>query len=221
MADEMSDPSTSVLESRDHRIADIRRGRRLELFTLGWNVLEATVAIAAGVIAGSIALVGFGVDSVIESLSSIVMLWRLSPHPLAEQRERLSLRLVGISFLILAGYVAFEAWQSFVRQEPPDASAVGIVLAMLSLVVMPVLARAKRRVAARLASAALVADSRQTDFCASLSAILLAGLALNALWGWWWADPAAAMLMVPVMAFEGWQALRGKTCDDCHARVNL
>ncbi len=198
------------------RKADTRSGRRLEYFTLGWNVTEAAVAIAAGIVAGSIALLGFGADSVIESLSSIVLLWRLQWHEADERRERLALRLVGACFLILATYVALDASHSLLRRELPDTSFVGIALAVVSLIVMPLLARAKRRVAARLDSAALAADSRQTDLCAFLSAILLGGLALNAAFGWWWADPVAALVMVPIIIREGVQALRGEVCADCH-----
>ena len=197
------------------RAADAARGRRLEYFTVGWNVIEAAVAIGAGVKAGSIALVGFGVDSVIESLSGAVLLWRLQAHEADEKRERRALKLVGGTFFVLAAYVAFEAGRDLLRREEPATSLVGIGLAVASLIIMPVLARAKRRVAARLDSRALAADSRQTDLCAWLSAILLGGLGLNALWGWWWADPAAALVMVPIIAREGVQALRGETCDDC------
>ncbi len=198
------------------RERDTRSGRRLEYFTLGWNVTEAAVAVTAGVLAGSVALVSFGADSVIESLSSLVLLWRLQPHEPDENRERLALRLVGVCFLVLAAYVAFDAAHSLVRREQPETTFVGIGLAVVSLVVMPILARAKRHVAARLNSAALAADSRQTDLCAYLSAILLGGLALNAAFGWWWADPVAALIMVPIIIREGRQALRGVVCDDCH-----
>lgn len=198
------------------READTRRGRQLEYFTVGWNVTEAAVAIGAGLLAGSIALIGFGVDSVIESLSGLVLLWRLRSHEADERRERLALRLVGVSFLILAAYVAYDAAHTLIRRELPDASFVGIGLSIVSLIVMPLLARAKRRVAARLDSAALAADSRQTDLCAYLSAILLGGLVLNAALGWWWADPVAALIMVPIIVREGRQALRGEVCSDCH-----
>lgn len=198
------------------READTRGGRRLEWFTLGWNVTEAVVSIVAGILAGSVALVGFGADSIVESLSGLVLLWRLQSHEADEHRERLALRLVGVCFLILAAYVAFDAAGSLLRREAPDASWVGIGLAVASLIVMPLLARAKRRVAARLDSPALVADSRQTDLCAYLSAILLGGLALNAALAWWWADPVAALLMVPIIIREGVQALRGEVCADCH-----
>lgn len=188
----------------------------MEYFTLGWNVTEAAVAITAGLFAGSIALVGFGADSVVESLSSLILLWHFRSHEHDERRERLALRLVGACFLILAAYVAYDAAHTLIRHEPPEASWVGVALSILSLIVMPLLARAKRRVAARLNSAALAADSRQTDLCAYLSAILLGGLVLNAAWGWWWADPAAALVMVPIILREGVQAMRGQLCNDCH-----
>lgn len=165
--------------------------------------------------AGSIALVGFGFDSVIESLSGATLLWRLRDGEKGEQRERAALKIVGVSFLLLAGYVAFDAAKSLIQRQPPEASYVGIGLALLSLAVMPLLARKKRRVAAQLNSRALQADSRQTDLCAYLSAILIGGLLLNALFGWWWADSLAALVMVPIIAKEGFTALKGETCSDC------
>ncbi len=188
-------------------------GLRLEWATLGWNVIEAVVAVWAGVAAASIALVGFGLDSVIECLSGAALIWRLSGHAADERRERVALRMVGWSFLILAAYVAFDAVGALIRHEEPDAGLPGIVIASLSLVVMPLLARAKRGVARRMASAAMTADARQTDICAYLSAILLVGLALNATLGWRWGDPVAALLMTPIIAREGVMALRGKTCS--------
>jgi divalent metal cation (Fe/Co/Zn/Cd) transporter len=201
------------------RVGLIRRGRRLEYLTIGWNLVEAAVAVGAGLVAGSAALVGFGFDSLIESTSGGALLWRLSSDEDSERREKIALRLVGASFLLLAAYVAFDAGKSLIYGEPPDESYAGIALAAVSLAVMPVLARAKRRVAAGLGSRALQADSRQTDICAYLSAILLGGLLLNALFGWWWADPAAALVMVPIIVKEGVEALRGETCCDegaCH-----
>jgi divalent metal cation (Fe/Co/Zn/Cd) transporter len=210
----MTDPSAITAEDvRAGRARDARQGRLLEYITLGWNVIEAVVAVAAGLAAGSVALVGFGIDSVIESLSGGVLLWRLRHHEQDEARERLALKLVGVSFLVLASYIALDAGWSLYTREVPEASVVGIVIAALSLVVMPVLARAKSRVAGRLNSRALHADSRQTDLCAYLSAILLGGLLLNALLGWWWADPVAALVMVPIIAREGVLALRGERCD--------
>ena len=155
------------------------------------------------------------------SLRERRLLWRLqldAPEK-RERAERIALKIVGASFLALAAYVAFDAVKSLLMREPPEASHVGIALAALSLVVMPVLARAKRSVAAKLNSRALQADSRQTDICAYLSAILLGGLTLNALFGWWWADPVAALSMTPIIVREGVGALRGETCCDegaCH-----
>jgi divalent metal cation (Fe/Co/Zn/Cd) transporter len=195
------------------RAAQVRRGLRLEYFTVGYNSLEAVIALVSGAIAGSIALTGFGVDSVIEVSSGAALIWRLHSDARDRERiERLTLRLVGASFVALAGYVGYESIASLALREAPDRSLPGILLAAVSVVVMPLLARAKRRVAARISSAALTADARQTDFCAWLSAILLAGLVLNALLGWWWADPLAALAMVPIIAREGAAALRGKTC---------
>lgn len=205
--------NAEVLNQNILRDESVKRGRRLEYLTIVWNSLEGILAVSAGIMAGSIALVGFGVDSVIEVSSGAIILWRLVS---GEHREQIALRLVGISFLALAAYVAFDAAKSLVYREAPEASYIGIAIAALSLVVMPVLARAKRKIAAALNSRAMRADSRQTDLCAYLSAILLGGLVLNAMFGWWWADPVAALIMVPIIAKEGVDALRGETCDDCH-----
>jgi len=197
----------------------VKRGRTLEYLTIIWNLLEGVISVGVGLLAGSIALVGFGFDSFIESLSGGALLWRLHLDA-PERRERaeyVALKLVGISFLLLAAYVAFDAIKSLVRREPPEASYIGITIAALSLVMMPFLARAKRKVAATINSRAMKADSRQTDICAYLAAILLGGLLLNALVGWWWADPVSALVMTPIIAKEGIEALRGETCDDdCH-----
>jgi divalent metal cation (Fe/Co/Zn/Cd) transporter len=195
----------------------IRRALRLEYLTVGWNSLEAIIAIAAGILAGSIALIGFGLDSIIETSSGIVLLWRLRADVDPQRRERaerLALKLVGVSLIALAAYVTVEAARNLWSQDAPDESPVGIALAALSLIVMPLLARAKRRVASQISSSALHADSRQTIICAYLSAILLGGLLLNALLGWWWADPLAALAMAPFIAREGTDALRGRTCCD-------
>ncbi len=200
----------------DVRAAAMRRGRNLEYLTIGWNSLEAVAAIGAGVLAGSIALVGFGIDSVIEVSSGAIILWRLFS---GEHREKLALKLVGISLLGLSAYVGFDAVKSLILRDTPETSYIGIAIAALSLVVMPLLARAKRNVAAHLNSRAMMADSKQTDICAYLSAILLGGLLLNAVFGWWWADPVAAVVMLPIIVKEGIGALRGKTCCDgsaCH-----
>ncbi len=191
-----------------------QKGRNLEYLTIGWNSLEAVAAIIAGLIAGSIALVGFGFDSIIEVSSGAIILWRLVS---GEHREKLALKLVGISLFALAAYVGFDAVKSLVFRESPETSYIGIFIAALSLVVMPLLARAKRSVASQLNSRAMLADSKQTDICAYLSAILLVGLILNAGFGWWWADPLAALIMIPIIIKEGIEALRGETCrDSCH-----
>ena len=171
----------------------------------------------AGFMAGSVALIGFGFDSVIEVTSGMALIWRLGSVEHGEKREAIALRIVGACFVILAVYVGYDGLRSLLLREAPARSVPGILLAAVSLVVMPVLARAKRRVAGRIASAALTADARQTEFCTYLSAILLGGLLLNALLGWWWADPVAALVMVPIIAKEGSDALRGKTCcAECH-----
>ena len=192
---------------------DLRRARRLEFFTLGWNLIEALVSVLAGALAGSVALVGFGVDSLIESASGATLLWRLQDG--GEARERLSQRLVGVSFLLLAGYVGIESARALIEREPPEATLPGILIAALSLLVMPWLARQKRMLAGRIDSGALAADSRQTSLCAWLSAILLVGLAMNAFFGWWWADPVAGLLMVPIILREAYDGLRGRACA-CH-----
>jgi len=203
------------------RQAVVRRGQRLTWATIGYNCLEAVLSIGAGIVAGSVALVGFGLDSVIEVSSSIAGLWRLHSDASPARRhraERIALRVIGACFVLLAVYVLADASRALIEHSRPSESAVGIAIAAASLVVMPLLARAKRRVAARLSSSALTAEARQTDFCMYLSAILLAGLALNALLGWWWADPIAALAMVPILTAEGVTALRGRTpCADCGA----
>jgi divalent metal cation (Fe/Co/Zn/Cd) transporter len=203
--------STEIVSEDYPSAAIVGRGRRLEYLTIGWNSLEAIIAIGAGLVAGSIALVGFGIDSVIEVSSGAVLLWRLIS---GEHREQLALKLVGGSFLALAAYVATDAVMTLWSGEAPEKSYVGISIAILSLIVMPLLASAKRKVASSIQSQAMHADSRQTDICAYLSAILVAGLGLNALFGWWWADPLAALAMVPIIAKEGIEALRGDTCCD-------
>lgn len=195
----------------------VARGRRLEYLTVAWNSLEAIVSIVAGIFAGSIALVGFGLDSVIETSSGAALLWRLShanerSADRRERAERIALRIVGASFLALAAYVGVEAAKDLWTRAVPERSIPGIVIATLSLIAMPMLARAKRKVAQTLNSRALKADSRQTDLCAYLSAILLGGLLLNFLLGWWWADPVAGLIMVPIIVREGIEALKGDPC---------
>lgn len=176
-----------------------KRGKLLEYFTIGWNLLEGLIAVGAGIIAGSLSLVGFGVDSFIESTSGAALLWRLrvDDEETRERREQIALRLVGASFLLLAAYVAYDSITTLIWRELPERSYLGITLLVISLIVMPILARSKRRVAAQIKSRALEADSRQTDLCVYLSAISLGGRALNAAFGWWWADPIAALGFVP------------------------
>ena len=205
------------MESALDRQAVARRGKQLEYFTIAWNSLEGLVAVVAGALAGSISLVGFGVDSFIEVTSGAVLLWRMSVDAdvrKRERREKLSLRIVGACFLALAAYVGYESISDLVSRKSPAHSIPGIVLACVSLVVMPLLSRAKKKVSNELGSVAMHADAKQTDFCVYLSVILLLGLLLNAALGWWWADPVAALTMVPLIAKEGAQATRGDTCCD-------
>jgi len=197
------------------RAATARHGRRLEYFTIVWNGLEGIVAFAAGAAAGSISLVGFGIDSFIEVTSGAALLWRMSvdgDSRRRERNERLALRIVGLCFLVLAAYVSYEALRDLTQHAAPEHSIPGIILAGVSLVAMPLLSRAKRRVGAALGSEAMHADAKQTEFCTYLSAILLGGLLMNFLFGAWWADPIAALIMVPVMAKEGIEGIRSKAC---------
>jgi divalent metal cation (Fe/Co/Zn/Cd) transporter len=192
-----------------------QRGRHLEYFTIAWNSLEGLVAVVAGALAGSISLVGFGVDSFIEVTSGSVLLWRMSVDADVRKRQRnetLSLRIVGVCFIALAAYVGYESISDLISKKPSEHSITGIILACVSLVVMPLLSHAKKKIGTELGSAAMHADAKQADFCVYLSAILLLGLLLNAALGWWWADPAAALIMVPIIAKEGIDGTRAKTC---------
>lgn len=195
----------------------VRRGLRLNYLTIAYNTVEAIVSLAAGLIAGSVALVGFGVDSGIEVTASVAAQWRLRADldPVRRERvEHVTHRVIGVSFLALAVYVAVESVKTLWEREAPEASTVGLVILGLSVLIMPVLARAKRRVARALESRALEADAAQTSLCAYLSVIALAGVTLNAAFGWWWADPVAALAMVPIIANEGIEGLRGDSCHD-------
>jgi divalent metal cation (Fe/Co/Zn/Cd) transporter len=167
-------------------------------------------------VSGSVALVGFGLDSVIEVTASGAAQWRLRADLDAARREgveRTTLRIIGWSFLALAAYVTLDSANALLRREPPERSVVGLVLLALSAVVMPVLARAKRRVARAMSSRALEADAMQTSLCAYLSVIALGGVALNAALGWWWADPVAALAMVPIIAREGVEGVKARGCE--------
>ena len=197
------------------RASSVTAGRRLQYLTIAWNSVECIVALIAGFLAGSVALVGFGFDSAIEVISSLAALWRLRrdhDEGRREASERYTTRVIGACFLLLAGYVLVNAAEVLVRGELPDRSVAGLVLAALSLIVMALLVHYKRRIATQLGSGALEAEARQTRVCAFLSAILLAGLGLNAWLGWWWADPVAGLAMIPLIGWEGWQALTGRTC---------
>lgn len=189
-----------------------RRAVMLAWATVIWNVIEAVVAIATGIRAGSLALVGFGLDSTIEVGSAAVILWQFAG--VDEERERRALRLIGVSFFALAAYVSIQAVIDLTNASEPDISIAGICLACVSLVVMPVLAVAKRGTGQQLGSATVTADSRQTWLCTYLSAVLLAGLVLNAALGWWWADPLAGLVIAGLALREGREAWVGDACCD-------
>ena len=199
------------------RAAQLRRGLQLEYLTVGWNVVEGLVAVGAALAAGSVALLGFGLDSFVETISGLVLMWRLRAElggtldeAAVESVERRAERLVGMSFLLLAAYITFDAVTTLVAQEKPEASPVGIALTAVSIGVMLWLARAKRRVADTLGSRALAADAEQTEACWYLSVVVLVGIGLNAALGWWWADPVAALGVVILLLREGLEALRGE-----------
>lgn len=191
-----------------------RRAQWLAAASVAYNGVEAVVAITAGVVAGSVALVGFGLDSVVEVSSGLIVLWQFR-HALPESRERVALRLMALAFFGLAGYVSFESVRTLAAGHQPEHSPVGIALAAVSLLVMPWLSWAQRRTGRRLGSASVVADSSQTLLCTYLSAVLLAGLVLNSTLGWWWADPVAGLVIAAVAVREGREAWRGDGCCPC------
>ena len=202
------------------RTGALRRGRKLEYLTICWNLFEGVVAIVAGWLAGSISLMGFGIDSFVEVVSGAAVLWRITVDSEVERRElneKRALKVVGACFLILSAYIAYESVMDLWSKTAPEHSVPGIILACASLVVMPMRSRAKFKLGAALRSAAMNADAKQARFCTYLSGILLSGLLLNALWGWWWADPLAALLMVPIIANEGIENLKGNHCQNCGA----
>jgi divalent metal cation (Fe/Co/Zn/Cd) transporter len=191
-----------------------RLGRRAQLLagiSVGYNLVEAAVAITAGLVAGSVALVGFGLDSAVEVSSGLIILWQFR-HRMPEQREEQALRLMAIAFFALAAYVAFESVRALVGSDDPDPSPVGVAIAATSLLVMPFLSWAQRRTGKALGSNAVVADSTQTLLCTYLSAVLLAGLLLNLTLGWSWADPIAGLVIAAVAVKEGREAWRGEGC---------
>lgn len=197
----------------------VRRGLRLNWVTLSYNVLEAIFALLTGILAGSVALVGFGIDSVIEVTASGAAQWRLRADGDRERRanaEHLAVRIVGWCFLALALYIVIDSGKTLWRRERPDPTVPGMIVLALSALVMPLLARAKGRVASALSSRALRADATQTSLCAYLSVIALAGVGLNTLVGWWWADPLAALCLLPIIVREGMDGVRGEdACTEC------
>ena len=202
--------NTAVVDRSRRRLLG-RRAQLLAGASVSYNVIEAVVSIAAGVVAGSVALVGFGLDSLVEVSSGVVILWQFR-HRLPETRERQALRLIALSFFALAGYVAVESARSLLGVGEAAPSPVGIVIASASLIVMPFLSWAQRRTGRELGSGSVVADSKQTLLCTYLSVVLLAGLVLNATLGWSWADPLAGLVIAGVAAREGLQAWRGESC---------
>ncbi len=203
--------TTSAAHDTDERRRLGRRAQLLAAASVSYNLVEAVIAVTAGLVAGSVALVGFGLDSMVEVSSGLIILWQFR-HPLPESRERAALRLMAVSFFALAAYVGFESVRALVSGHAPDASPVGIALAAASLLVMPFLSWAQRRTGRALGSNAVVADSTQTLLCTYLSAVLLVGLVLNATLGWSWADPLAGLVIAVVAAKEGREAWRGEGC---------
>ena len=197
----------------ERRITLHRRALWLEYVTVGWNTVEAVVAIGAGSIAGSVALIGFGADSTIEVISAVGLLWRLrraGPHATVSEEgaaEKRALYVVATTFFLLAFYITWEAVMSLISREEPLTSPVGIILAVLSLAIMPTLAIVKQRVGKEMGSRALVADSKETWVCSYLSLTLLLGVGASAVAGWWWADPVGALAMLPVIIWQGWETL--------------
>ena len=202
----------------DERAALVRRGLRLNYATLAYNTLEATASLLVGVLAGSVALTGFGIDSLIELTASGAAQWRLRADLDAARRmvvERTTLTVIGWSFIALAAYISYDSVRTLWLRSEPARSGLGVAVLAASVVVMPLLARAKRRVARELDSRVLASEAMQTSLCGYLSAIALCGVALNVALGWWWADPVAALVMVPIIGREGIEGLRGERCDDC------
>jgi divalent metal cation (Fe/Co/Zn/Cd) transporter len=196
-----------------------RRAQLLAAASVSYNVIEAVIAITAGLVAGSIALVGFGLDSIVEVSSGLIILWQFR-HPLPESRERRALRLMALSFFALAAYVTFESVRALATGHDAEPSPVGIGLAAASLLIMPFLSWAQRRTGRSLGSNAVVADSTQTLLCTYLSAVLLAGLVLNATLGWSWADPIAGLVIAAVAVREGLEAGRGDGCACAPALID-
>jgi divalent metal cation (Fe/Co/Zn/Cd) transporter len=197
-----------------HRL--IRRARLLAWLGIGWHGIEAAIAVAAGLVAGSIALIGFGADSLVESFAGLVLLWRLADaRAFSEGAERRAQQLIGVSFYVIAAYVAVEASRTLLQADRPEVSWLGIGLATVTLVTMPLLANAKAKVGDQLRSSATKSEGRQNMLCAYLSGALLVGLGANAVFGAWWADPISALVIAAVALREGREAWRGDSCSDC------
>jgi divalent metal cation (Fe/Co/Zn/Cd) transporter len=199
------------------RAALVRKGLLLNYATLSYNALEAVVAIIAALLSGSVALLGFGLDSVVEVGSSVTAQWRLRADVDAENRARAderALRIIGVTFLMLAAYVTYDSVTALWNREAPEGSLLGLAVLVLSVLVMPWLAYQRKQVARQLGSRALEADAKQTSLCVYLSVIALVGVGLNSVFGYWWADSLAALGMVPIIAHEGIEAMRGERCDD-------
>jgi divalent metal cation (Fe/Co/Zn/Cd) transporter len=192
-----------------------RRARVLATAGVTYNVLEAVVALVAGMVAGSSALLAFGLDATVEIAAGSVIIWQFL-HPLPDSREAAALRVIGVSFFALAAFVAYDSTAALVTGADPEPSVAGIVLAATSLTLMPLLSRAQRRTGRALHSASILADSNQTQLCTYMSAVLLGGLVVNAAFGWSWADPCAGLLIAALAAKEGRSAWRGDSC--CHVQ---
>jgi divalent metal cation (Fe/Co/Zn/Cd) transporter len=213
----VSEIALGVGVGRSPRAAAVRRARWLNAATIGWNAVEGVVAVAAGLAAGSVSLVGFGLDSAIEVSAALVVTWRLRQEHqgrCTQASDRVATRAIAISFALLAVYVGLESMRDLAGGIEPDASVVGVAVAAASLLVMPWLARAKRALGPTLGSTAVVADANQTNLCALLSAVLLVGLAVNATLGWWWADPAAGLVIATLATAEATRTWHAKALTD-------
>lgn len=203
-----------ICKSCETSAENSRQALRLEYLTIGWNVVEGVVSVAAGAVASVLALTAFGIDSFIEVAASCVMVWRLAGHGKAhaEMAELRARRLIGISFFALGTYILIEAALDLYHRSPPENSLIGIIIAVLSAIVMPFLGRAKRRLAGKMEMSSLASESAQTSICGYLSLILLASLLLHWMFGWWWSDAVGALAMVPIIMKEGVESFRGKEC---------
>ena len=209
--------TTVHLQTAGARRDAVRRSRQLNRLTIGWNVAEGVIAVIAGTLAGSVSLVGFGLDSGIEVSAAVILAWRLGKEEQAgcmADFDRRATRLIALSFALLGAYVGVESVRDLAGRHEPEVSIVGIILAGLSLMVMPLLARAKRRLAPVIGSRAAASEANQTSLCALLSAVLLIGLGLNALLGWWWADPVSGLLIATLAGIEAVRTWKAEALTD-------